>query len=65
MPDARISPEDIARAHDRIAAHLLRTPVITTRELLPYPVEVKLEHLQLTGSFQARGAFTAPIVSAS
>lgn len=59
MPDARISPDDIARAHDRIAAHVLRTPVITTRELLPYPVEVKLEHLQVTGSFKARGAFNS------
>ncbi len=59
MPDARISPDDIAQAHDRIAVHVLRTPVITTRELLPYPVEVKLEHLQLTGSFKARGAFNS------
>lgn len=52
-------PDEIAAAHDRIAPYVLRTPVLTTRELLPYPVALKLEQMQLTGSFKARGAFNS------
>jgi threonine dehydratase len=55
-----ISREDIRAAHERIAPHIRRTPVI---ELdgdaigLTHPVTLKLELQQHTGSFKARGAF--------
>jgi threonine dehydratase len=36
----------------------VRTPVLTHEGVgLPYPVELKLEHMQHSGSFKARGAF--------
>jgi threonine dehydratase len=53
-------PAEIAAAHARIAPHVLRTPVVESRELgLAFPVELKLEQMQLTGSFKARGAFNS------
>ncbi len=48
----------IAAAGARLEGHVRRTPVMTAR--LPgveRPVSFKLEHLQHTGSFKARGAF--------
>ncbi|TMV04943.1 threonine/serine dehydratase [Ruegeria sediminis] len=49
---------EIAEAADRIAGHVQVTPVIETRGFgLDFPLEMKLEHLQHTGSFKARGAF--------
>ncbi|NNU81588.1 threonine/serine dehydratase [Halovulum dunhuangense] len=49
---------EIARAAARIEGHVRRTPV-TQAELpgLGAPVELKLEQLQHSGSFKARGAF--------
>lgn len=48
----------ISRAAERIAPHVQRTPVLTTRGFgLNRPVELKLEQMQKTGSFKARGAF--------
>ncbi|MBF9034525.1 pyridoxal-phosphate dependent enzyme [Rhodobacterales bacterium HKCCE2091] len=54
------SPADIAAAAKRIAPHIRRTPILD----LPagalgfdHTVALKLEHLQLTGSFKIRGAF--------
>jgi threonine dehydratase len=50
---------DIEHAMGLIAPHVVRTPVMTHKELgTGYPVEMKLEHLQHSGSFKARGAFT-------
>ncbi|MEO1138861.1 MAG: threonine/serine dehydratase [Pseudomonadota bacterium] len=50
--------EDIAAARTRIAGHIRRTPIQTTKAFgLNHPVEMKLEHLQHTGSFKVRGAF--------
>lgn len=50
--------EEIARAATRIAGHVRRTPVIRAEGLgLDFPVEIKLEQMQHTGSFKARGAF--------
>jgi len=55
-----ITRDDIRAAHDRIAPYIRRTPI---HELeagalgLPFPVSLKLEHLQITGSFKLRGAF--------
>ena len=60
MASAAPGPAEIAAAHERIAPHVLRTPVLLTRELgLSFPVAVKLEQMQLTGSFKARGAFNS------
>ena len=48
----------IAEAAELIAGHVRRTPACTLDGLgLAYPVEVKLEQMQHTGSFKARGAF--------
>ena len=52
--------DDIRGAMRRIATHIRRTPVLKLRpeELgLGVPVTLKLEHLQVTGSFKPRGAF--------
>ncbi len=47
---------EIIAARDRIAGHAQITPVMQS-SALGYPVELKLEHMQHTGSFKARGAF--------
>ncbi len=47
---------EISAARDRIAGYAQITPVMESH-MLGYPVEMKLEHLQHTGSFKARGAF--------
>lgn len=56
-----ISITDIEAARERIAPHVRRTPVMAlgqTRDPLPLAARVtlKLECLQVTGSFKARGA---------
>ncbi len=49
---------EIAAAKFRIAPHLRRTPAAEMTGFdLDYPIEVKLEHTQHTGSFKPRGAF--------
>lgn len=58
--------DDVARAHERIAARIRRTPVV---ELpvgafgLASPLAVKLESLQHSGTFKGRGAFNKLMVS--
>lgn len=48
----------IKAAAGRIAGHIQITPVMQTMGFgLGYPIEMKLEHMQHTGSFKARGAF--------
>ncbi len=47
---------EILAARDRIAGHAHVTPVMES-QIPGYPVEMKLEHMQHTGSFKARGAF--------
>ncbi|KMK65686.1 threonine/serine dehydratase [Puniceibacterium sp. IMCC21224] len=54
---------DISAATARIAGHVLRTPVLTSSALTGTPVAFKLEHLQHTGSFKARGAFNTLLSS--
>lgn len=55
-----ISRQKIAAVHDRISAFIRRTPVIElTVPGLVEPVALKLEMLQHTGSFKARGAFAS------
>lgn len=55
-----IGIEDIRAAADRIARHVRRTPVVDATELMAplgdISVALKLELLQVTGSFKARGA---------
>lgn len=49
---------EIVAAHARITPHIRRTPVIeVSLPGLGYPVQLKLEQMQHTGSFKARGAF--------
>ena len=55
-----IQRSDISAAMARIAPHIRRTPVLrlAPRELgTEHPVTLKLEFLQVTGSFKPRGAF--------
>lgn len=47
---------DIAAAHDRIRPWIHRTPVMTA-PLAGRDLQLKFEHVQVTGSFKARGAF--------
>ena len=50
--------DGIAKAHHRIAPYIRRTPVIDIKlEGVARPVTLKLELLQHSGSFKARGAF--------
>lgn len=56
------SLSDIRLGHERIAAHVHRTPVLTSRlidELAGARLLFKCENFQVTGSFKARGAANA------
>ena len=53
---------DVVAAHDRIAAHVHRTPVLTSRylnELTGAELFFKCENFQRAGAFKARGASNA------
>ncbi|MGU9979727.1 threonine/serine dehydratase [Phreatobacter sp. HK31-P] len=55
-----ITTDDIRAAHARIAGHIRRTPTMQLSAVTfgtPVPVAMKLEFLQVTGTFKARGAF--------
>ncbi len=52
------TPGDVAAAADRIRPHVRRTPLLRV-ELAGQAVWLKLEQLQVTGSFKARGATNA------
>src|SRR5262245_16801274 len=53
-----LNRQAIASMHRLIAPYIRRTPVIDIRlEGMDRPVTLKLECLQITGSFKARGAF--------
>lgn len=48
----------ISAAADRTTGYIVKTPVLQVQGFgLPYSIEMKLEQLQHTGSFKARGAF--------
>ncbi|SDK96610.1 threo-3-hydroxy-L-aspartate ammonia-lyase [Streptomyces indicus] len=54
--------DDVVRAHERIAGHAHRTPVLTSRLVdaeLGARVFFKAENLQRMGAFKFRGAFNA------
>lgn len=63
LPDTTITPERIAETEKRIRPHIRHTPVLHTDladfGLNPGPVDFKLEYLQHSGSFKARGAFSS------
>ncbi len=51
---------EIVAAADRIDGHVRRTPVVTlSLSAFADPIAMKLEHLQHTGTFKARGAFNS------
>ena len=55
-----ISRAEISAAHDRVRAHIRRTPVLGIEAGalgLDHPLTLKLEQTQITGSFKVRGAF--------
>ncbi len=55
-----LSPAAVEAAHARIAPHIRRTPVVSVEGAafgLAEPLSLKLELLQHTGAFKARGAF--------
>jgi threonine dehydratase len=61
MPVA-VTLQDIYRARQAIGAHIRRTPLAMSDALtgaVGAPVHLKLEHLQMTGSFKLRGALNA------
>ena len=49
---------EIDRAAERIGPHIMQTPVMESGGFgLPFEVALKLEQVQHTGTFKARGAF--------
>jgi len=59
---AAVTLQDIYRARRAIGARIRRTPLALSESLtgaVGAPVHLKLEHLQMTGSFKLRGALNA------
>ncbi len=57
-----ISRSDISAAAKRIAPYVHKTPVMRS-DAFGVPLQFKLEHTQVTGSFKARGAFNSVLTS--
>ncbi len=54
-----LSPSAISATYERVAPYIRRTPVIDVAiDGIKQPVTLKLEQLQHSGSFKARGAFS-------
>ena len=57
-----LSQSDIAHVHDVIRPYIRHTPILSANGsdvgLEPFPLTLKLEFLQHSGSFKVRGAFT-------
>ena len=67
-PPPPVTRNDVAAAALRIAGRVRRTPVLRLSGLdlgLPHDVALKLELLQLAGSFKPRGAFNRMLSAAS
>ncbi len=60
--ETQITPERISRTEALIRPHVRRTPVLSVDMIdfgrAAFPVRLKLECLQHSGSFKARGAFS-------
>ncbi len=57
-----ISKQQVETAHERIQKYIRKTPCIVSGNGtfgLKYNISLKLEHLQYSGSFKARGAFNS------
>lgn len=65
MPVHLPEPDEVVEAGEALAAHVRRTPVLTMEAgtLAPAPVVCKLEQLQVTGTFKARGAFATVLAA--
>ena len=68
MASIPITPEAIRAAHELIAPHIRRTPLIEIDSaelaLATGPLALKLELLQHSGSFKVRGAFASLLLEA-
>ena len=53
-----VTAKDVSDAWTRIKPHVLRTPVLET-DVFGIPLSLKLEQMQHTGSFKARGAMNS------
>ena len=53
-----VTAKDVSHAWTRIKPHVLRTPVLKT-DVFGMPLSLKLEQMQHTGSFKARGAMNS------
>ena len=53
-----VTAKDVSHAWTRIKRHVLRTPVLET-DVFGMPLTLKLEQMQHTGSFKARGAMNS------
>src|SRR5690349_19264178 len=57
-----LTPGAVERAYEKIAPHIRKTPVLRSSGaefgLDAFPLTLKLEHTQHSGSFKVRGAFT-------
>lgn len=61
MPKLPVTFDDVVAARGRIAAHVHRTPVLTSRQIddtVGCRVFLKCETFQRVGAFKARGAFS-------
>lgn len=56
-PPAALTRHEVVQAGRRIAGHVRTTPVAVVEVGTGHPVTLKLEHMQHTGTFKARGAF--------
>ena len=60
--DPHVTYEDVAAAHERIRAHVVKTPVLSSAAIDAHTgarVFFKCENLQNMGAFKSRGAFNA------
>jgi threonine dehydratase len=57
-----LTRDDVRQAAARIAGHARRTPVLTT-SIDGRPITLKLEYMQVSGSFKFRGALNAVTVA--
>ena len=53
-----VTAQDVSQAWTRIKPHVLRTSVLET-DVFGMPLTLKLEQMQHTGSFKARGAMNS------